>query len=241
MAKRCEGRCPYGYGHHDEHVEAAKLGWRRRRYGEARYLETAFRGFRVHQHLRGKTILEDEEGTTFELTAAEARQVIGEVREQERSRIYQAKLTDKATKAQIRADELAAKRRNFQAAQALRERQRAERELERERKAQESYSRRVEAELFQNAITEVVGYRGIKNYKKDSNGQRILQEDVWSNIPSHYRASDRNTTAKTPDEVASELAERFPYLGIETDSDLAQAFATRRFKARERKAAKVAA
>lgn len=244
MATRCTGkRCSYGYGHHREHVEAAKLGWQRRKYGEARYLGMAFRGYEVHSHQRGKVILRDtEDDTHFELSAAEARQVIGEVRERERSQQRQQRLAEQAERARQRAAKLQALHREREARRAIREAERAERDAQRVRDAEDRYARRVESELFQNAISEVVGYGGIRNYKKDSNGQRVLQEDVWQQIPRYYRASSRNTTAKTADEVASELAERFPYLGIETDSDLAQAFATRRFKARERKtAAKVAA
>jgi len=244
MAKRCTGdRCHYGYGHRAEHEDAARKGWRTRRYGEAKYLAKAFHGYEVHTHQRGKVILRDQEDdSTFELSAREADEVIRQVKADERSQYTQARLTDKATRERVKADRLAAQHRDREADRARREAARADRDLERERQAQAKLAAHVENELFRNAISEVVGYGGIRNYRRDANGQRILQEDVWSQIPKYYRARADDRNAKTADEVAAELAESFPYLGINSDSDLAQAFATRRFKQRERKSAsKIAA
>ena len=211
MAKRCTGnQCAYGYGHKKEHEEAARKGWRTRRYGEAKYLSTAFHGYEVHTHRGGKVILRDtSDDSTFELSRREADEVIRQVRSDER-------LKQKEQRAKERASA------------------RADRDLRREQEANTRIAARVENELFRNAIAEVVGYGGIRNYKKDANGQRILQEDVWAQIPGYYRARANDRNAKTADEVAAELAENFPYLGINSDSDLAQAFATRRFKRQER-------
>lgn len=95
-------------------------------------------------------------------------------------------------------------------------RQKEEAAYQRQRKIEEK-------EMLFYALREVVGRKGIRNYRS-VDGKRILQEDVWSLIPRSYRASKNNTAASTPDEVADELAERFPYLNIRSDSDLAQAF-----------------
>jgi len=92
-----------------------------------------------------------------------------------------------------------------------------------EEAAYQRQSKAQEREMLYHALREVVGKKGIRNYATVG-GKAILQEDVWSQIPRSYRASRNNTTASTPDEVADELAERFPYLNIRSDGDLAQAF-----------------
>lgn len=94
---------------------------------------------------------------------------------------------------------------------------------EREEAAYAKQRNAEEKEMLYHALREVVGKKGIRNYSKVG-GRQILQEDVWNVIPRSYRASRNNTAGLTPDEVADELRERFPYLGINSDSELAQAF-----------------
>lgn len=109
-----------------------------------------------------------------------------------------------------------------------------ERYKEREEAAYQKESKAAEREMLYHALRDVVGKRGIRNYARVG-GKAILQEDVWAVIPRSYRASKNNNAASTPDEVADELAERFPYLGIRSDGDLAQAFRKAAFDRKEKK------
>ena len=96
MARKCGHSCSYGYGHHDEHVDAAKLGWKTRRYGEAKYVGKAFAGYSVHAHegtglgrFKKYIVQHDTDGDTFELTQDEYRDVLSKIRASERGGEYE--------------------------------------------------------------------------------------------------------------------------------------------------------
>lgn len=201
MAKKCDGgpQCPYGYNHHDEHVRAAKLGWRRRRerigwrrltHGEAQYVEAAFGGkFELHSHpgglfARPRYIMRDiESGEHFELSQSEYRGIVKEAQAQERARQRAATMTAK--------DE------------------------ERERRR----SARFEADELRRNLLEYVP-RGIAPYR-ERNGKRPEQEEYQA-VPRFFRA--RKGERLTLDDAALQLSESAPWLNIHSADDLTQAF-----------------
>lgn len=240
MAHRCGNSCPYGYGHHEEHARAARLGWRRRRDGEARYLGDAFGGdFELHTHDNKRYIMQHKEsGEYLEMNRREAREIINDKRREDRSREQERRhqeREDRQRRERERAQQLTLSAQTTRRAEAEARRYKVHRE--REERYQKRESAEYERRMLYDAVREVAP-RGIANYAKDRNGKRPVQEDVWQNIPNQFHARRTARDAQTADEVAAHLSENYPYLNVHSDSDLAQAFQRAQFRAREaRKAA----
>lgn len=216
MANRCSGsHCPYGYGHHDEHVAAAKLGWQRRRQGAAIYVERSFGNkYKLHMHpgglfARPRYIMQDisDPSATFELSRAEFYEIAREVKAQERADTTQKSLFDKENNARLRK----------QQREAARFQRMREEEAERDRRRSTRFER---DELFRSIREHIP--RGIRPYK-ERNGRRPEHEEYQA-VPAYFRARASDPHALTLDDAALQLSESAPWLGIHSADDLTQAF-----------------
>lgn len=237
MAAKCTGhRCPYGYGHHDEHVEAAKLGWRRRQQGEAQYVGDAFGGgYELHRHRDHYILHNKADNTHFELDRREYQDLTKQMRAERKAaraeQQYQREL-DRIEK--IVARENAPKQGTLnEGRERLKELRKAQRDLDRA----EKYRARMEKEeRKQNYIferdqlySEIRRYTNgkIRPYAKNPiTGVRPEYEE-YQNIPKMFRAKRRDYAPEksyTPDDIAAHLSELAPWLNIHSDSDLYNAF-----------------
>lgn len=228
MANRCNGgpQCPYGYGHEQEHRDAAIKGWEtRRRHGAARYVESSFGGkYKLHYHPGGPGTYPhymmqdiDDPSAMFELSADEFWGIAREVRARERSKVEQKSLFDRANNARLRAEAAAEKKRERERARHNRDRlifeARAEREAERERRRGALWERN---ELYRS-IREYVP-SGIKPYRGDH------EREEYTAVPRQLRAKRGERYALTLDDAALQLSESAPWLQINSADDLTQAF-----------------
>lgn len=237
MATRCKGRkCAYGYGHHDEHVEAAKLGWKRRREGEAQYVGDAFGGaYELHRHKRHFILRSKADDTHFELDRSEYRELTAQMRREReaarREMIYQREV---ARLQRIIDKEHAPKQLSLrEGREQLKIYQRAQRDaekLERYRRREE-YEEQKQSYIFErdqlySAIRQSTNGK-IRPYAANPITKKVPELEEYQAIPQMFRAKKRERSSEksyTPDDIAAHLSELAPWLGIHSDSDLYAAF-----------------
>ena len=222
MARKCGHGCSYGYGHHDEHVDAAKLGWKTRRYGEAKYVGKAFAGYSVHAHegtglgrFKKYIVQHDTDGDTFELTQDEYRDVLSKIRSSERSKFLQESLFSRETRAKQRAVDAQHHKNAVEQRRAEREEQRYHKLREREDEYERRRSAVFERDMLYHAVKEHAPH-GIKRYQ----GKRESEE--YQAVPRQFRS--RSGDGIAPDDLAAHLSENAPWLNIHSDNDLLAAF-----------------
>lgn len=231
---KCLGpNCPYGYGHHDEHVAAAKLGWERRRQGAAKYHDRAWQGTEAHYHSdhRGRKHFVLKDATTgqhVEVGYKLYESFIRNERDADRAKVQQQQLAKKEfDHAERESARIAASRAKNSKAEArvmarlekewakaeaaLQKRQaasqaRTERETEKQIRAEKRFKRDILYEALR-AVAPIAPY-------KDGS----LNEDHYSTVPRQFRT--REPGANTFDQAADEIREQFGL--VRDDEDLAR-------------------
>ena len=202
---RCLGpHCPYGWGHHDEHVAAALKGWRSRREGRrvqeaARGVNVLFNGIsQVHQHKRGHVQFHHE-GKFYELPTKEFQRLGREGH----------KLANKEARAAYRKHEQIQK--DKAAGQNPKQ-------LEMARRSE----RAAVLKLLKGRIKPYRNPRPKSNKEKD----KYLELEEYRELP----ASVRNMRGGkiTLDEAAEEIARDYPWLKIHSENDLIRYLRPRR-------------
>lgn len=192
---RCLGpNSPYGCGHHDEHVEAAKKGWLHRRRGmlsehEHRAVSALFGPIeQAHEHKSHKgQIAFKQEGKWYELPRARFRQLVSE-----------------GVKAQ-RAEE--------------REQARQEKAQQRYEGAQERQLQAARRAEYQSVVRRIRQMGGIRPYRANSTGGKTPEEEEWKSLPRSVKTRDSRRGAAL-DDMAQSMNEEYPWLKLETGEDL---------------------
>lgn len=240
MAHKCQGHsCPYGYGHHAEHVAAARLGWRRRREGEAQYIGHVFGGeYELHSHEGHFIARSVRDDSHFELSREEYRQLAAqrqaELREAETERRFQREVAkiERAIAREHRPQQLTLREGQAQLKAYQRAKRDAER-LERHRTKELAAEQRLAARFRRDELYAAI--RTVSNGKiRGFRGGHEAEEARA--IPAQFRAR-RGEDGLAPDDLAAHLSEHAPWLNIHNSDDLFQAFNALTLQRTNRKAA----
>lgn len=221
MARLCTGpSSPYGCGHHDEHVRAARLGWRRRRLGasfagsdDQRRLARVVgpvEGAHSHPEHRG-VIAFKQRGKWYEMPRSEFRRLVQVGREQEQHDRREASRRAREEREIARFREAEAKEQR----RAELEQRREERRREQEQAHLRAVSRAERAEV----VKLLRGY-GVRLEDQRDRGEYAL-------LPAEVR---RKQGRYTMDTAREQVAINMPWLKMDTPDDLVQFFERSRVK-----------
>jgi hypothetical protein len=227
MARVCTGPAsPYGCGHHDQHVAAARLGWRRRRLG------AHFMGSRSQSHLarvvgqvenahahpdhRGVVAFK-QRGKWYEMPGAEFRRLVGVGRDQEA--FDRRETAHKAREAREIAKFRGLEEKERRGAEI------AQRREERNREREQAHMRAVSRAERSEVVKLLREFGGVRLEGKQDRGEYAL-------LPAEVRRKEGRYTIDTARE---HVMENMPWLNLNTPDDLVQFFERSRTKtARER-------
>jgi hypothetical protein len=213
MARLCQPDSPYGCGHHDEHVAAARLGWTRRRAGVAfeasrqqRYLSRVVgQVHSAHRHPDHPGVVAfKRDGKWYEMSRMEFRRLVGVGRRQEEQERKEQARQRREQREIARFYELTAREER----QAELGRRREERGREREQAHLRAVQRAERAE-----VVKLMREYGVRQESEDRSEYELL--------PAEVRRKEGRFTMDTARE---HVMLNMPWLNLETTNDLTQYF-----------------
>lgn len=209
---RCLGdNPPYGCGHFKEHQEAARKGWITRRHGtrfagtNAHKALTALFGEEVshaHTHPEHKGLIRFKNaGKWYELPKAEFTRLTHEGQRFLREQSHAEKKSERETAKAASAEEKGRIREESA-------RQAQERQVLAARKAE-----------YKSVTRRIRQMGGIRPYRENATTGKTPELEEWRDLPKSVKTSDRSK-GFAPDDMAQAINEEYPWLRLETGSDL---------------------